>query len=222
MPDPAESAAGERPRSGAAVAPVGPLPVPGAGVAPPPDFDLRSLLIRFSVGVLVLIAMLGVLGALLREPTTAFARWYVGLTGLPGLLVAASVLDMVPQPVPSDVFMGFAHIAGRDFFSIGATTTVGSILGGTVAWLGARWAADRGPVRRYLAGPGAGVFALVQRYGTLALAVGAISPLPFSVTCYAAGAIKMPYRRFVLVCLLRGPRMFFYLWLIQLGWVAAA
>lgn len=197
-----------------------PEALPGA-TGEPPDFDLRGLLLRFTGGVLVLLALLGVLGVLLREPTTAFAEWYVGLTGLPGLFAVAAALDLAPQPVPSDVFMGFAHIAGLDFFSIGLTTTLGSMLGGSVAWAAARWAAGRGPVKRYLEGPGAPVFALVKRYGTVALAVGAVSPLPFSVTCYAAGSIQMPYRRFALVCLLRAPRMFFYLWLIRLGWVAA-
>ncbi len=188
---------------------------------PVADFEIRALMVRFSVGVLILLVMLGVSGVLLREPTTEFAAWYVGMTGLPGLFIAATMLDMVPQPVPTDVFMGFAYIAGRDFWAIGATSTLGSVLGGTLAWAGARWAADRGPVRRYLTGRGASVYALVRQYGTMALAVGAISPMPFSVTCYAAGSIKMPYNKFFLVCLLRAPRMFFYLWLIKLGWVAA-
>jgi uncharacterized membrane protein YdjX (TVP38/TMEM64 family) len=51
----------------------------------------------------------------------------------------------------------------------------------------------------------------------MGVALGAVSPLPYSISAWAAGALGMELRPFVLVSLLRIPRVGFYLWLIQIG-----
>jgi uncharacterized membrane protein YdjX (TVP38/TMEM64 family) len=53
------------------------------------------------------------------------------------------------------------------------------------------------------------------------VAVAAITPLPYSIFCWAAGAGKLPFRRFLLVSLLRIVRVAGYLYLIQLGLLGA-
>jgi membrane protein YqaA with SNARE-associated domain len=51
---------------------------------------------------------------------------------------------------------------------------------------------------------------MVQRYGRLTVALGALTPLPFSITCWCAGGLGMPLARFLPVSLLRVPRYVVY------------
>lgn len=185
---------------------------------PEAQLDATGLLWRFGLGVLALMGVFAVLGQVLRDEMEAIAEAWVAATGLPGMFVAIATLDSVPTPIPPDVFTGFGLVGGLDFWAVAATASAASVVGGSVAWSIARWFSGTGWFQRFISGRGAGAYALVKRYGTVALVLGAVSPLPFSLTCYAAGALRMPYSRFFAVALLRAPRMTFYLWLILLGW----
>jgi uncharacterized membrane protein YdjX (TVP38/TMEM64 family) len=189
------------------------MPVPDA------ELDTRGLLARFTVGVLLLLGAVAVLGAVLREPVEQAARMWVDTTGLAGMFAAITVLDSIPSPIPPDLFTGFAYVGGLDFWTIAIVASAASVSGGTVAWAVARRFSQTAWFQRFIRDRGARAYALVQRYGMVALVLGAVSPLPFSLTCYAAGTLKMPYTRFLSVALLRAPRILFYLALIRLGWV---
>ena len=58
---------------------------------------------------------------------------------------------------------------------------------------------------------------LVRRYGAYALALTALTPLPYSLGCWACGALKMRFSLFLWVSLLRIPRVAGYLALIYFG-----
>jgi membrane protein YqaA with SNARE-associated domain len=58
-----------------------------------------------------------------------------------------------------------------------------------------------------------------SRTGRWFLALAAVSPIPYSITCWACGVTQMPYGEFVVISLLRIPRVAVFLWLIQQGFV---
>jgi membrane protein YqaA with SNARE-associated domain len=51
---------------------------------------------------------------------------------------------------------------------------------------------------------------LIDRYGYWAVALGALTPIPFSITCWSAGMLRLGFGRFLLVALLRVPRFVGY------------
>lgn len=55
----------------------------------------------------------------------------------------------------------------------------------------------------------------MERYGLLALALAALTPLPYSLVCWACGATKVRTVPFILVSLLRVPRVAIYLLIIE-------
>ena len=59
---------------------------------------------------------------------------------------------------------------------------------------------------------------LFAKYGYYAVAIGAMSPIPFSLLCYVAGLYKVPYRIYALLVLMRVPRLLVFYALIRLGW----
>jgi membrane protein YqaA with SNARE-associated domain len=50
----------------------------------------------------------------------------------------------------------------------------------------------------------------LQRYGMYLVLVGAITPVPFSAMCMLAGSVKLPFKRFLWVCVARVFRFAIY------------
>ena len=50
--------------------------------------------------------------------------------------------------------------------------------------------------------------------------IATITPLPFSVLCYAAGLYHFSSRAFALILLLRIPKLMVFYYLVWLGWSA--
>jgi uncharacterized membrane protein YdjX (TVP38/TMEM64 family) len=59
---------------------------------------------------------------------------------------------------------------------------------------------------------------LFAKYGYYAVAIGAMSPIPFSLLCYVAGLYRVPYRIYAVLVLMRIPRLLVFYALIRLGW----
>ena len=153
----------------------------------------------------------------LREPLTVFSQAFVETTGAAGIGFCWMILDTFPIPFPHDILLGFGQLGGLQPTEMVIAASLGSLVGGSVAWnLGSRLRHTQ-LFQKIVSGKGARAYDLINRYGVMALAIGALSPLPYSVACWAAGSIQLPYRTFFAVSLLRIPRIAFYWWLIATG-----
>jgi membrane protein YqaA with SNARE-associated domain len=56
--------------------------------------------------------------------------------------------------------------------------------------------------------------AFMNQYGLWALAIGALTPLPYSMMCWACGIVRVRFIPFFLISLLRIPRVALYIILI--------
>lgn len=205
----------------------GPLPMPpappealGAQALPEPVLDYRGLAIRIVVGVLIMMVVLGTIAIVFRVPLELLSRRFVHTLGGPGVTLGFFLPDAFTLPFPNDAFSFFALVGGMPFWQIVAWATVGSLAGGHVSFGLGRWLGHTRRVADFLARRGAEVHGLVRRYGVWALAMAALTPIPYSIGCMAAGAVHMRYAHFLAVSTLRLPRIAFYLWLIQLGVVS--
>jgi membrane protein YqaA with SNARE-associated domain len=50
----------------------------------------------------------------------------------------------------------------------------------------------------------------IHNYGAWAVALGALTPIPFSITCWTAGLMRVKFSRIIWPCLLRIPRYVLY------------
>ena len=57
-----------------------------------------------------------------------------------------------------------------------------------------------------------------ERWGGAAVAVAALTPVPYAVTTWAAGAARVPFVPLFLGCLVRFVKVLIYLSLIVAGW----
>lgn len=181
-----------------------------------PDDELRRYVRRNVIyAILLLLGLLvgvGLVGLFYEEELLLATRWTYHTIGTPGLALIVFAADAFTSPIPPDlalIVVAKSELA-KSWWVVVPLLGAVSVIGGNVGWLvGLKLGETR--LARLLFGrfrdkQGA----LVARYGVVGVALGAMTPIPFSVTCWAAGMFHMPWRRFAVVSLLRLPRFLVY------------
>lgn len=186
--------------------------------------DLRGVLFGAVLVMMGFTAFAAALGWLFHEPLIEFGRWFVARFGGPGIAVGFYFPDAFTMPVPNDAFTAFGLWGGMPFARVVAWGSLGSLAGGSTGWLIGRHLLGRSDkLQAYIKRRGGDeMTAHLRRGGRWFLAIAAVSPVPYSVTCWAAGATKMPYVEFLIISLLRIPRVAAFLWLIEQGFVSVS
>lgn len=186
--------------------------------------ELRRVLIGAMLGVVGFTVLAAGLGWLFHEPALALGSWFVGNFGGPGIAVGFFFPDAFTVPIPNDAFTAFGLFGGMPFAEVVLWGAIGSLTGGCTGWAIGRYLLARSrKLQDFIERRGGEQMrAQLVRGGRWFLAVAAISPIPYSVTCWAAGATKMPFHEFFLISLLRIPRIAGVLWLVQQGFMSVA
>lgn len=137
-----------------------------------------------------------------------------------GLLVALN--DFLVTPVSPDILIFLISQKSPDSYPLVAALGAASVLGGALAWLCGRSLENKFKAAR-LEKFVTENHALVNKYGVWIVALGALTPVPYSLTCWAAGALKMDFPKFFLMILLRIPRflIYFHFFAMSAGFVQA-
>jgi membrane protein YqaA with SNARE-associated domain len=137
-----------------------------------------------------------------------------GFLGLSSLLL---VTDTIVSPVPPDLTLIIIAKSGlREMWSfyiliLGLVSIVAGHFG---YWIGAFLGYSR--LGRVLFGkPREKNREFVRKHGHWAVALGALTPVPYSITCWTSGVLGVPYRKFTLACFLRLPRFLIYFLIID-------
>lgn len=188
-----------------------------AGVAVPDELDPRRLLLSSALAVVGLVMVVAALGAWFREPLLSAGHWFVQTLGGPGIAIGFMIPDAFTVPIPNDLFLALGRAGRMPTGPLCAWALLGSVGGGSLGWVMGRGLRRVGGVDRFLSGRGAALDRALRRHGLWVVAIAAITPLPYSVSAWAAGSTGMPYGRFFAVSLLRIVRIVGALWLIDLG-----
>lgn len=182
------------------------------------DGYVRASLWKALIALLVFVGAIGLASVLFQEQLNGVAHLLHQRLGVAGLCLIIFVCDSLTAPLPPDVVL--VIVAKSDLRAHAWTLVlvfglVSIVAGNCGYWLGKRlqgWPR----VARWLVRAGAKPRALVERYGRRGVALAALTPIPFSITCILAGLLDMPHARFWPVTLLRIPR--FYLYFILIYW----
>lgn len=184
---------------------------------PSPPVLERAVLIRMALGIVLLVALVGGLGVAFRSPLSALAEAFVTRFGAWGVFVGMMGLDAwALPPLAHEPLLFFAHAGGLGFAEASLIGGTASFLAGPVGYGLGMGFGRVGWMRRQL--ERTAVARLMRRRGVWVVAIAAVSPIPFSVTTYLAGALRAPFLPFLGACTLRYLKVAFYLGLIVLGW----
>ncbi len=175
---------------------------------------LIGLTVVFVVSVVVAAAALG---AFFRDPRQRLSQGFVEVLGGPGIALGYLIPDAFTVPIPNDAFGWFGLEGGVPFWEVVFWGTLGSVAGGCVGYLIGRRLRTTRWVSRFMAGRGRSLERLIRRYGIWVVAVAAVTPLPYSLSAWAAGAVHMRFSTFFVVSLSRVFRVAGALALIRLG-----
>lgn len=145
----------------------------------------------------------------------------VGAVGAWGIGIGIFMSDAFTLPIPPDVYLAAAITAGLDPTTTIIAGSIGSILGGMVAYGIGRVLGDTPFATRLVAPFRERGESFIDRLGVTAVVIAALTPIPFSIVCILAGMMRMQFARFAPATLFRIPRIAGYFFLIDLGWTAA-
>ena len=178
----------------------------------------RTLWWRGTIGLFTLLALAALAGALLRHPLETVGEWFVHHLGLIGVFVTVLVIDTMP--LTHEPILLLAWTGGLGFLPIWLTAGLASILSGALGWfLGSLFAHNafvQRQCQRYR------IDILFQRYGVWAVAIAAITPFPYAIATWSAGAARMPFLQVLAGSCARLIKVLIYLSLIVAGWQAGA
>jgi membrane protein YqaA with SNARE-associated domain len=169
--------------------------------------------VRRGLILLVGLAVFAVfLGIAFEAQIAALSDRLVTSVGPVGLGIAVGMNDFVISPVPPDLLLLVLSKSpdAPDLLGLVAMLGLCSTLGGTLAWFVSRrfgrpeWLGERfsSAVDEHSN--------LIRRYGAWAVGIAALTPVPFSVVCWVAGFVNLPFVRFAPMALLRVPRFIAY------------
>ena len=170
---------------------------------------LKGALVLFGFAVAVL-----VLAFYFEEPINNFAQGLVEKFGVYGLVAMVFFTDTLVSPIPPDAtlfFIGRSALHAQWYTLVpllGAVSTVAGVVGW---WIGRRLKNIR-YFRRIVDYVGGEYKGAAKKFGFWVVVIGALTPVPFSLTCWFAGMFKMPLKTFVVAASFRIPRFVIYYW----------
>ncbi len=195
-------------------------PERGAPDAPAPLVTAR-LLAATLTGLLALAAAAFAAGWWWRAPLLSLGEAFVSALGGPGVALGYFLPDAFTIPLPNDAVGLFGLAGGLTFGQVVLWGTLGSLVGGATGY-GVGQLLGRLPAIRHGRGPRLSQMKrLVRDHGAKGLAAAALTPLPYSVTCWACGALGMAFAPFLAVSSLRLVRVAGYLYLVRAGFALA-
>ncbi len=177
---------------------------------------LAVLRVAASFALLVLIVTF--VGWTLRDELTRFGAWFVARFGFVGMAAGAFAADCIHFPIPPQFYLLTGIAGGHPVTIVLLAVLVGSELGGLTAFALAR-ALGRAPsVARRLASTRQLLTRAIDRQGYVGLAAATLLPISFSILCMATGAMRLPYRAFGVLAVMRVPRILLSYAVIVVAW----
>lgn len=186
--------------------------------APPPDaLEPRRLIIATTLMLLAFMAIFLVIGRWFYDPMVEAGRWFVQTWGGPGVAVGFMVPDAFTVPIPNDAFLALGRTGNMATLPLVGWALLGSLCGGSLGFVLGRQLRSTAFFSRFMSGRGARVDRALRKHGIKVVAIAAVTPLPYSLSSWAAGATHMAYPAFLAISLLRIIRIVGVLYLIDLG-----
>jgi membrane protein YqaA with SNARE-associated domain len=174
--------------------------------------------VRIFVSLAILVAIVTLVGWLYRAELTHFGAWFVGRFGVVGMIGGAFLADGFHLPLPPQFYL-LTGIAGAYPHAIVVSAVLlGSELGGLTAFALARFAGGASFVDARIAKPRALLRGMIAKRGYFGLALATLLPISYSLLCIATGAMRLPYRAYAVLAVMRVPRILLSYVVIVLAW----
>lgn len=169
-------------------------------------------------GLGAFIVAMGIIGLVYEEQLASMADWVVQRIGFAGLALILMVTDTLVTPFPPDILLvviAKSHLAENWPIYVGLLGVVSVIAGMTGYGIG-RWLGHFTWSQRLFGQFKEDHHTFIRKFGFWAVAIGSVTPLPYSVTCWTAGVLGLHWTTVLAAALLfRLPRIYLVYWLLS-------
>jgi membrane protein YqaA with SNARE-associated domain len=142
--------------------------------------------------------------------------------GIAGMIAGTFVADGFHFPVPPQFYLLTGVTGGGDAVSTVGGVLAGSILGGLVAFAIGRRLSGTRLIERWSRAPRDLLQRLLAKHGNWGLVIAGLMPLSYWLLCSVGGVLRLPYRAYGVLALMRIPRILLTYVLIVVAWGAGA
>lgn len=177
----------------------------------------RKHLVRAAISVCILAGVIFFAVLSLEPQIRQGSEWLTQNFGVWGMAVFVYISDLIISPIPPDaaLFAISKSEMHKDWLVIVPLLGLVSCFAGMSGWLLCKKLQHIKIIERYLLYFTSEHEKSLKRYGFWMVVIGALTPIPFSLTCWIAGVINLPFRPVFIACLLRVPRFVVYYWAIS-------
>lgn len=130
-----------------------------------------------------------------------------------GVLITFFVSETLLGLIPPEIFIGWSKKTSNPILNLSILATL-SYAGGILSFFIGKASLKIASIKNYLEVKMAKHLKNTSKWGGFLILIGALLPIPFSITCMAAGMIKYPLKGVVLFGLFRFARFALYAWAI--------
>ena len=130
-----------------------------------------------------------------------------------GVLVTFFISETLLGLIPPEIFIGWSKKTADPILNLSILATL-SYVGGIITFFIGKATLRIRSVKNYLEVKMAKHLKNTSKWGGFLILIGALLPVPFSITCLTAGMIKYPLKGVVLFGLFRFARFALYAWAI--------
>ena len=130
-----------------------------------------------------------------------------------GVLITFFISETLLGLVPPEIFIAWSKKTDDTILNLAILATL-SYTGGILSFFIGKLILKINSVKNYLEVKMAKHLKNTSKWGGFLILIGALLPIPFSITCMAAVMIKYPLKGVVLFCLFRFLRFALYAWAI--------
>lgn len=180
--------------------------------------DLKKLWIQTALSLGGVVILFGIAWVLFRGQIEAVGTWLGLNAGLGGVAATVFLMDFLVVPASADLFfpLSLGQVWGDPFLLL-PVMSLASMAGGMAAFLGGHSLRMWNILHRFTRRFQEKGEALFEKYGFWAVVLGALTPIPFSMTCWMAGHWKLPVPQFLLALVFRIPRMYLFYYAVLGG-----
>ncbi len=181
-------------------------------------YETLFAVLRIVASFALLVAIVSLLGWAFRTELSRFGGWFIARFGLLGMAGGSFLADCIHFPIPPQFYLLTGVAGGHRVDVVVLAVLVGSELGGFTAFMLARSAGRTPIIARRLATARDLLTRMIDRHGYFGIAAATLLPISFSILCMASGAMRLPYRAYGVLAVMRVPRIVLSYVVIAMAW----
>ncbi|MCX7946264.1 MAG: VTT domain-containing protein [Hydrogenophilus sp.] len=180
---------------------------------------IEETLRKTAISIVGLLLLMAALGWAYQAEIVAAAEWVARHVGFPGMAAIILFVDTFIVPFPPDsllMVISRSHMAEQWWLYVIGIGLVSAWAGIQGYFIG-RWLEHLPTLHRIFGKFREEHAPMLRRYGFWWVVLGATTPLPFSVTTWTSGMLRIPLWIVALASLFRVPRFLIYYLVIDAG-----